>query len=307
MRSTSHEAIAPLSSLPQVSCVVAASRQATFVVQPTSPLGEWKMDIPLDNTFCLMQRNFDLSKSAYLITEYQATVLQSALGFLRALIAALQPHSPVAPRGRIIVEPKETRHCPRLSPADSVLIILGLSLQCHFCVQLSLETPNLSFYSVFGLHARLYKSDQRTLRRRRALRRLVKSPAKAKLRPTAADQLGILCQPAQGAHRCCILDDTPVGSASVVRTIHAPPPMLPSTLASQPCCKAQQQGLGFLSMHPCYCPGSLACSAVDFSIQRYASGPTSLLLLLVLEPRSACRIDFELITKTWYLWSDVAN
>lgn len=109
----------------------------------------------------------------------------------------------------------------------------------------------------------LYKNDQRTLRRRRALRRLVKSPAKAKLRPTAADQLGILCQPAQGAHRWCILADTPVGSASVVRTIHAPPPMLPSMLASQPCCKAQQQGLGFLSIHPCYCPGSLACSAVD--------------------------------------------
>ena len=161
---------------------------------------------------------------------------------------------------------------------------------------------------MFGLHARLHRctqNDQRTLRRRRALRRLVKSPAKAKLRPTAADHtgsLGILCQ-----HKGAIFDDTPVGSASVVRTIHAPPPMLPSTLASQPCCKAQQQGLGFLSMHPCYCPGSLACSAVDFSIQRYASGPTSLLLLLVLEPRSACRIDFELITKTWYLWSDVAN
>jgi hypothetical protein len=49
----SHEAIAPPSSLPQVSCVVAASRQATFVVQQTSPLGEWRMGIPLDNTFCL--------------------------------------------------------------------------------------------------------------------------------------------------------------------------------------------------------------------------------------------------------------
>lgn len=45
--------------------------------------------------------------------------------------------------------------------------------------------------SVFGLHARspLYQNDKRTLRRRRALRRLVKSPAtKAKLRPTGADQ-----------------------------------------------------------------------------------------------------------------------
>jgi hypothetical protein len=108
----------------------------------------------------------------------------------------------------------------------------------------------------------LYKNDQRTLRRRRALRRLVKSPAKAKLRPTAADHTGDPL-PSQGAHRWCILDDTPVGSASVVRTIHAPLPMLPSTLASQPCCKAQQQGLGFLSTHPCYCPGSLACSTVD--------------------------------------------
>ena len=107
---------------------MAASRQATFVVQQTSPLGEWLMGNPLDNTFCLMERDFDLSKSAYLIAEYQATVLQPALGFLRALIAALQPRSPVAPRGRIIVEPKEARHCPRLSPADSVLIILGLSL-----------------------------------------------------------------------------------------------------------------------------------------------------------------------------------
>ena len=155
-------------------------------------------------------------------------MLQTALGLLRALIAALQPHSPVAPRGRIIVEPTEARHCPRLSPADSVLIILGLSLQCHFCVQLSLETPNLSFYSVFGLHARLYKSDQRTLRRRRALRRLVKSPAKAKLRPTAAVQLGILCH-----------HQEPIVGASLMTHRWGAPPLCVPFMHRRQCCQVR--------------------------------------------------------------------
>ena len=112
---------------------------------------------------------------------------------------------------------------------------------------------------------RCTQNDQRTLRRRRALRRLVKSPAKAKLRPTGADHTGdaslCLCQ-----HKGTIL--------MTHRCTHALPPMLPSTLASQPCRavperKAQQLSskdmVFFQSPHPC-CPGSLpplACSAVD--------------------------------------------
>lgn len=168
---------------------------------------------------------------------------------------------------------------------------------------------------MFGLHARLHRctqNDQRTLRRRRALRRLVKSPAKAKLRPTGADRTGdaslCLCQ-----HKGTIL--------MTHRCTHAVPPMLPSTLASQPCRavperKAQQLSSSsssskdmvfFQSPHPC-CPGSSPSRAVQrcgCPIQQHASGPTS--LLAVREPRSSCQNAFKQIANMVLLSAEVAS
>lgn len=61
----------------------------------TSPLGACLRVHSIRQHNMIMQRKFDLGKSAYLIAEHQATVRQSALGFLHALIAALQHRSPV--------------------------------------------------------------------------------------------------------------------------------------------------------------------------------------------------------------------
>lgn len=76
--------------------------------------------------------------------------------------------------------------------------------------------------------------------------------------------------PAEGNHP----DDTPVLGSSLVRTTHALPPLLPRTLASQPCQavserKAQQLSSSSskdLVFFHCVLPRvsrSLACSAVD--------------------------------------------
>lgn len=61
----------------------------------TSPLGACLRVHSIRQHILIAQRNFDLSKSAYLIAELEATVRRPALGFLHALIAALQHRSPV--------------------------------------------------------------------------------------------------------------------------------------------------------------------------------------------------------------------
>jgi hypothetical protein len=136
-------------------------------------------------------------KNTYLTVTQQATVPPPPPIFLHALTAALQSHSAVLHEA----DDSRTGHAataaPRLPPANAVLIILGLRRRWNVHFFLKQEDNFLcGFFDPWTLHVKSYKTNHRALRRRRALRRLLNSPAKAKLRLMDADHTG----PAQGYH-----------------------------------------------------------------------------------------------------------